>query len=127
MYRRAKVRELLAYLGTLKGMKRAAARHAGDQWLERVGLSEVADQRVESLSKGMTQKVQIAACLMNDPELCAHAHRSSPGRRRRQEPALASNGGRCVQLLGRLSGIFGGRSGRIRPAGNLVLYPSKGR
>ena len=38
--------------------------------LERVGLSRVADQRVESLSKGMTQKVQIAACLMTDPELC---------------------------------------------------------
>jgi len=70
VYRRAKVRELLAYLGRLKGMKRAAARKAGDRWLERVGLSEVADQRVESLSKGMTQKVQIAACLMTDPELC---------------------------------------------------------
>lgn len=70
VYRRAKVRELLAYLGRLKGMKRAAARDAGDHWLERVGLTEVADQRVESLSKGMTQKVQIAACLMTDPELC---------------------------------------------------------
>ena len=70
VYRRAKVRELLAYLGRLKGLKSAAARKAGDHWLERVGLSRVADQRVESLSKGMTQKVQIAACLMTDPELC---------------------------------------------------------
>ena len=70
VYRRAKVRELLTYLGRLKGLRRAAARKAGDHWLERVGLSRVADQRVESLSKGMTQKVQIAACLMTDPELC---------------------------------------------------------
>ena len=70
VYRRAKVRELLGYLGRLKGLRRAAARKAGDHWLERVGLSRVADQRVESLSKGMTQKVQIAACLMTDPELC---------------------------------------------------------
>ncbi len=70
VYRRAKVRELLAYLGRLKGLKRAAARAAADHWLERVGLSRVAGQRVESLSKGMTQKVQIAACLMTDPELC---------------------------------------------------------
>lgn len=70
VYRRAKVRELLAYLGRLKGLKRRAARLAADHWLERVGLSRVADQRVESLSKGMTQKVQIAACLMTDPELC---------------------------------------------------------
>ncbi len=70
VYRRAKVGELLAYLGGLKGMKRLAARASADHWLERVGLSHVADQRVESLSKGMTQKVQIAACLMSDPELC---------------------------------------------------------
>jgi ABC-2 type transport system ATP-binding protein len=70
VYRRAKVRELLAYLGRLKGLKRAAAQAAADHWLERVGLSRVAGQRVESLSKGMTQKVQIAACLMTDPELC---------------------------------------------------------
>lgn len=70
VYRRAKVRELLAYLGKLKGLGRAAAAKASSDWLERVGLSRVADHRVESLSKGMTQKVQIAACLMSDPELC---------------------------------------------------------
>lgn len=70
VYRRAKVRELLTYLGRLKGLKRVAARAAADHWLERVGMSHVAEQRVESLSKGMTQKVQIAACLMTEPELC---------------------------------------------------------
>ncbi|MEM8607533.1 MAG: ATP-binding cassette domain-containing protein [Myxococcota bacterium] len=70
VYRRAKVRELLTYLGRLKGLKSHDARLAADRWLERVGLSHVAKQRVESLSKGMTQKVQIAACLMSDPELC---------------------------------------------------------
>lgn len=70
VYRRANVRELLAYLGRLKGMRRSDARAAADIWLERVGLSSVAHQRVESLSKGMTQKVQIAACLMSEPELC---------------------------------------------------------
>jgi ABC-2 type transport system ATP-binding protein len=58
------------YLGRLKGMTRPASREAADYWLERVGLSSVAKQRIESLSKGMTQKVQIAACLMSDPELC---------------------------------------------------------
>jgi len=70
VYRRAKVRDLLVYLGKLKGLGRKAAAEAADGWLARVGLSQVADQRVESLSKGMTQKVQIAACLMTDPELC---------------------------------------------------------
>ena len=70
VYRRAKVRELLTYLAKLKGMRRGEAERAALDWLNRVGLSHVADQRVESLSKGMTQKVQIAACLMSDPELC---------------------------------------------------------
>ena len=69
VYRRAKVRELLEYLGRLKGMKLRAARKAAMRWLGRVGLGSVSEQRVESLSKGMTQKVQIAACLMNDPDL----------------------------------------------------------
>jgi ABC-2 type transport system ATP-binding protein len=70
VYGRAKVRELLEYLGRLKGMKPPDARAAADAWLNRVGLSRVARDRVESLSKGMTQKVQIAACLMTEPELC---------------------------------------------------------
>ena len=70
VYRRAKVQELLSYLGRLKGLSRGDARAAAGHWLERVGLSRVAQQRIESLSKGMTQKVQIAACLMSDPELC---------------------------------------------------------
>lgn len=70
VYRRAQVRELLEYLGRLKGLRRAPARNAADHWLERVGLGAVVNQRIASLSKGMTQKVQIAACLMTDPELC---------------------------------------------------------
>ena len=70
VYRRAKVRELLVYLGRLKGLSRAAARKAAGEWLERIGLAHVATQRVESLSKGMTLKVQIAACLMTEPVLC---------------------------------------------------------
>jgi ABC-2 type transport system ATP-binding protein len=70
VYRRTQVRELLTYLGKLKGLSRGDSADAADHWLERVGLSRVAGHRVESLSKGMTQKVQIAACLMSDPELC---------------------------------------------------------
>lgn len=70
VYRRAKVHELLVYLGRLKGLEPAQSRRAADHWLERMSLSGVAGQRIESLSKGMTQKVQIAACLMSDPELC---------------------------------------------------------
>ena len=70
VYRRAKVHEFLEYLGRLKGLSRADAQRSAVHWLERVGLIGVTKQRVESLSKGMTQKIQIAACLMTDPELC---------------------------------------------------------
>ncbi len=70
VYRRAKVRELLVYLGRLKGLQGEEATRVASSWLERVGLERVAEQRVESLSKGMTQKVQIAGCLMTDPDLC---------------------------------------------------------
>ena len=70
VYRRAKVHDLLVYLARLKGLRAHESKRAANQWLERVGLGRVAAQRVESLSKGMAQKVQIAACLMTDPELC---------------------------------------------------------
>ncbi len=69
LYRKQRVLDLLAYLGRLKGMSAHDARSAGRRWLERVELGHVAEARVESLSKGMSQKVQIAAALLTDPQL----------------------------------------------------------
>jgi len=46
-----------------------AARAAADRLLERVGLAEVATRRIEAMSKGMAQKVQLAAALVNAPRL----------------------------------------------------------
>jgi ABC-2 type transport system ATP-binding protein len=70
LYRRERVLEVLVYFGRLKGMSRGDARASATRWLERIGLGETASWRVERLSKGMSQKVQIAAALMTDPELC---------------------------------------------------------
>jgi len=70
LYTKHKVLEVLTYFGMLKGLARGDARRRGAQWLERVGLPEVANWRVERLSKGMSQKVQIAATLLAEPELC---------------------------------------------------------
>lgn len=69
LYRKQRVLDVLVYLGELKGLTRSDARGRAHDWLRRIGLPEVADRRVESLSKGMSQKIQIAAALLTDPEL----------------------------------------------------------
>ena len=48
-------------------MRRAAA--AADRWIERLGLTERAGDRVEKLSLGNQQRVQLAAALVHDPDL----------------------------------------------------------
>ena len=69
LYRKMTVRRVLAYYAALKGMKSRAARAAGDAWLERLDLSSWGDKKVETLSKGMAQKVQFIATVMSEPEL----------------------------------------------------------
>jgi ABC-2 type transport system ATP-binding protein len=70
LYKKHRVLDILTYFGTLKGLDRAVARARGKEWLKRVDLEHVAAWRVERLSKGMSQKVQIAATLLAEPELC---------------------------------------------------------
>ena len=70
LYTKLKVIDVLAYFGALKGLTRADAKRRGLEWLERVELPHVASWRVDRLSKGMSQKVQIAGALLADPELC---------------------------------------------------------
>jgi ABC-2 type transport system ATP-binding protein len=70
LYVKHRVIDVMTYFGNLKGLTRAESRRRALAWLERVGLSETALWRVTRLSKGMSQKVQIAATLMTDPELC---------------------------------------------------------
>jgi len=69
LYRKVRVIEVLTYFGELKGLTRADARRRGLDWLERVGLPAVAKQRLDALSKGMSQKVQLAVTLMTEPRL----------------------------------------------------------
>jgi len=69
LYRKVRVIELLTYFGELKGLRRADAKARGIDWLERVGLPQVAKLRVDALSKGMSQKVQLAVTLMTEPKL----------------------------------------------------------
>ena len=70
LYVKQKVSAVMTYFGTLKGLSRREAKERTAQWLERIGLPEVAEWRVNRLSKGMSQKVQIAATLFTEPRLC---------------------------------------------------------
>ena len=70
LYVKQRVADVLTYFAALKGIARAEARRRAHAWLERLELPEVGSWRIERLSKGMSQKVQFAAALLPDPELC---------------------------------------------------------
>jgi ABC-2 type transport system ATP-binding protein len=69
LYQRQRVGEILEFLGELKGLPRTVAARRAEAYLDRVGLIEVKRKRMRELSKGMQQKVQIAAVLLSEPEL----------------------------------------------------------
>ena len=70
LYTKLRVIDVLTYFGALKGLARTDARRRALEWLERVELAHVSTWKVDRLSKGMSQKVQIAGALLSDPELC---------------------------------------------------------
>jgi len=63
------VGEQLEYLGRLHGMSAPDAQVATKAWLERLGVADRADSKVDSLSHGNQQRVQLAAALIHAPEL----------------------------------------------------------
>ncbi len=67
LYRRMKVRDLLCFYGQLK--KGAGVRADVDRWLARFDLSAWGSKRLETLSKGMSQKVQFIATVVAGPDL----------------------------------------------------------
>ncbi len=69
VYRKMKVDAFLQHMGILKGLPRSVAKQRAAQWLDRVGLADVAGKRCEELSKGMQQKVQFIASVLHEPEL----------------------------------------------------------
>ena len=67
VYRKMLVRSLLEFHGELRGGRKVTAEV--NAWLERLGLSHCADRKVETLSKGMSQKVQFIATVVPEPKL----------------------------------------------------------
>jgi ABC-2 type transport system ATP-binding protein len=69
LYPKMRVRDQLAYFASLHGLSRPDALAATDGWLERLGIADRAGDRVEALSLGNQQRVQLGAALVHDPEL----------------------------------------------------------
>jgi ABC-2 type transport system ATP-binding protein len=69
LYPKMRVRDQLVYFGRLHGNRAASALAAADRWIERLGLTERAGDRVEQLSLGNQQRVQLAAAMVHDPDL----------------------------------------------------------
>jgi ABC-2 type transport system ATP-binding protein len=69
LYPKMRVAEQVAYLGRLHGVDRATALTRAHDLLDRLGLSERADEPLENLSLGNQQRAQIAAALVHDPRV----------------------------------------------------------
>lgn len=67
LYPKQKIIDQLVYLGELSGMSASAAKTAIAEHLERFGLADRAHDKVEKLSLGNQQRIQIIAALMSDP------------------------------------------------------------
>lgn len=69
LYPKKTVSEQLIYLGMLRGLGAKKAKESMKKWLERMGISEYEDRKLETLSKGNQQKVQLAQTLICNPDM----------------------------------------------------------
>jgi len=67
MYKKMKVREFIQFYGELKSGRKV--NKETDYWLDRLSLSDWANKKIETLSKGMAQKVQFISTIVANPEL----------------------------------------------------------
>jgi ABC-2 type transport system ATP-binding protein len=69
LYRKMTVHDQLMFLAEIRGLRRRDAQAAVARWLERVELGKWAKNKVEELSKGMQQKIQLVGTLLHEPEI----------------------------------------------------------
>ena len=69
LYRKMKVSETLQFFGKLKGMSSAAIKERGEELLKKFDLFDYNDKKIEELSKGMAQKLQIITTIIHSPDL----------------------------------------------------------
>ena len=69
LYKKEPVIDVMTYFGQLKGIDRKAARKWSLDYLERVELADYAKVKLDKLSGGQQQKVQLGVTIMSDPDL----------------------------------------------------------
>ena len=69
MYQKHTVMEQLCYFARLRGATKQAAEKSASEWVDYFGLSEYKNKKLETLSKGNQQKIQIAQCFLNEPDI----------------------------------------------------------
>ena len=67
LYPRMRLKEQLVYLGELCGRTVGDVNRSVDEWLERLDLADRARDRLDTLSHGNQQRVQLIAALVNEP------------------------------------------------------------
>ena len=69
LYPAMRVAEQITYFGQLSGLSDGSAAAAAHRWMDRLGLAGRADSRIDRLSHGNQQRVQLAVALVHDPDL----------------------------------------------------------
>lgn len=69
LYPKKKIIDQLVYFAELKGMKKNDAVKAVDYWLERLSMQEYRNKRLDTLSKGNQQKIQLITALAHNPQI----------------------------------------------------------
>ena len=69
LYPKKIIIDQLTYFAELKGMGRKAAVQSIDYWLGRLGMTEYRNKKLETLSKGNQQKIQLITALAHDPDI----------------------------------------------------------
>ncbi len=69
LYPKKKISEQLVFFAQLKGMNRTDAVKAVDYWLNRLNMTEYRDKRLDTLSKGNQQKIQLVTAVAHNPDI----------------------------------------------------------
>ena len=69
LYPKIKIGDQLIYLGELRGLSHRQAKENMIKWLKRLDMMDIIDKKLETLSKGNQQKIQLAVTLLADPDI----------------------------------------------------------
>lgn len=69
LYKRSKVIDVLVYFAALKNISKSDASKRAEFWLKKLNILEFRDKKIEQMSKGNQQKVQLIAAILHNPSL----------------------------------------------------------